>query len=198
MTDISSSGEITQLLSAARDGDRDAADRLFALVYQELHRIAHRQLGSGGDSLRTTDLLHETYLKLAQGQAATPRDRGHFFAVAARAMRQILVDHARRRQAQKRGAGVRAGLLDDERIGAATQIEEILAVDTALGRLEALDPRLARLVELRFYAGLSVDETAAALEVSDRTVKRDWRKARAFLYRELAAAGSANGMTAAE
>ena len=190
MSDISSTGEITELLSAARDGDRVAADRLFALVYRELHRIAHLQLGSGGESLRTTDLVHETYLKMAQGQAAMPRDRGHFFAVAARAMRQILVDHARRRQAQKRGAGLRADLLDDERMGADTRLEEILAVDAALGRLEALDPRLARLVELRFYAGLSVEETATTLAVSDRTVKRDWRKARAFLYRELAEAGA--------
>jgi len=108
--DVSQTGAITRLLSAARDGDRDAADRLFALVYRELRQIAHRQLGGGGDSLRTTDLVHETYLKLAQGQAATPRDRGHFFAVAARAMRQILVDHARRRVAQKRGAGLRPDL----------------------------------------------------------------------------------------
>ena len=193
VTDAFSAGEITQLLSAARAGDGDAADQLFALVYRELHQIAHRQLGSGGESLRTTDLVHETYLKMAQGHAATPRDRGHFFAVAARAMRQILVDHARRRQAQKRGAGVRPDLLDDERMGADTQLDEILAVDAALGRLEALDPRLARLVELRFYAGLSVEETAATLAVSDRTVKRDWRKARAFLYRELAQTGAPLG-----
>jgi RNA polymerase sigma factor (TIGR02999 family) len=188
VTDTPSEGEITQLLSAARQGDGDAADRLFALVYRELHRIAHRQLGSGGESLRTTDLVHETYLKLAQGRSATPRDGGHFFAVAARAMRQILVDHSRRRQAQKRGAGLRPDLLDDEHLGADTRLEEILEVEAALSRLEALDPRLARLVELRFYAGLSVEETAASLGVSDRTVKRDWRRARAFLYRELAAA----------
>lgn len=190
VTNASTTGTITGLLAAARDGDGEAADRLFALVYSELHRMAHRQLGKAAETLRTSDLVHETYLKMAQGQSATPRDRGHFFAVAARAMRQILVDHARRRQAQKRGAGLRPDVLDDERLGADTRLEEILAVNTALGRLEGLDPRLARLVELRFYAGLSVEETAATLAVSDRTVKRDWRRARAFLYRELAAAGA--------
>jgi RNA polymerase sigma factor (TIGR02999 family) len=178
-------GDITQLLAAARLGDRAAVDRLFELVYDELRQIARRQLGRGGETLRTTALVHEAYLKMAQGQGATPQDRTHFFATAARAMRQILVDHARRRQAQKRGAGVRPAFLDEERIGFGARQEEILAVDAALSRLELLDARLGRLVELRFYAGLSVEEAAATLEISPRTIKRDWRKARAFLYREL-------------
>jgi RNA polymerase sigma factor (TIGR02999 family) len=181
-------GDVTRLLAAARSGDRGALDQLFDLVYHELRRIARAQLAGGGETLRTTALVHEAYLKMVQGQAATPQDRTHFFATAARAMRQILVDHARRHQARKRGAGVRPEALDEERIGAGARQEEILAVDTALSRLEKLDGRLARLVELRFYAGLSVEETAGALAISERTVKRDWRRARAFLYRELHAA----------
>lgn len=178
-------GDVTQLLAAARTGDRGALDRLFDLVYRELRHLARAQLGGGGETLRTTALVHEAYLKIVQGKGATPQDRSHFFAIAARAMRQILVDHSRRRQAQKRGAGVRPEAFDEEKFGFGARQEEILAVDAALTRLEALDVRLARLVELRFYAGLSVEETASALEVSERTIKRDWRRARAFLYREL-------------
>jgi RNA polymerase sigma factor (TIGR02999 family) len=164
-------------------------DRIFALVYRELRVLAHRQLGRGrtSETLSTTALVHEVYLKLAHNRGAAPNDRGHFFAVAARAMRQIVVDYARRRGAEKRGGGVRPEVLDDERMGFAAQVEEVLAVDTALTRLEALDARLGRLVELRFFAGLSVEETAEALSTSERTVKRDWRKARAFLARELGA-----------
>lgn len=177
-------GDVTQLLAAARAGDRAALDRLFDLVYRELRHVARLQLHSG-ETLRTTALVHEVYLRMAQGQAVTPTDREHFFATAARAMRQILVDHARRRQAQKRGGGVRPEALEDEHVGTDSRADEILAVDTALVRLEALDGRLARLVELRYYAGLSVEDAAATLGVSERTVKRDWRKARAFLYREL-------------
>jgi RNA polymerase sigma factor (TIGR02999 family) len=188
VTSSQPSGDITQLLAAARGGDRAAIDRLFDLVYRELRHIAKLQLGSG-ETLRTTALVHEVYLRMAQGKAVTPIDREHFFATAARAMRHILVDHARRRQANKRGGGVRPEALDDEHLlspsGTDGREEEILAVDGALVRLEALDPRLAGLVELRFYAGLSVEDTASALGVSTRTVKRDWRKARAFLYREL-------------
>ena len=182
--------DVTVLLAAARAGDRGALDRLFDLVYRELRQLARAQRGSGGETLRTTALVHEVYLKMMRGQghAAVPQDRSHFFATAARAMRQILVDHARRHQAQKRGSGVRPQMLDEERIGSGVRQEEILAVDAALTRLEELDARLARLVELRYYAGFSVEETASALAVSERTVKRDWRRARAFLYRELHAA----------
>ena len=177
-------GEITRLLGAARQGDRGAVDRLFDLVYRELHHLARRQR-AGSETLRPTAVVHEVYLKMVQGEAVAPRDREHFFATAARAMRQVLVDHARRRAAQKRGAGVRPEALDEQQLGSEVREEEILVVDTALQRLEALDPRLGRLVELRFYGGLSVEETASALAVSTRTVKRDWRKARAFLYREV-------------
>jgi RNA polymerase sigma factor (TIGR02999 family) len=178
------SGDITQLLSAASAGDRDALDRVFDLVYRELRGIARRQL-AGGETLRTTALVHEVYLRMAEGKAVSARDREHFYATAARAMRQILVDHARRRSAGKRGGGIRAEALDDAMAGTAGREEEILAVDTALRNLESLDERLARLVEMRVYGGLSVEETAEMLGISERTVKRDWRKARAFLYREL-------------
>src|SRR5262249_16983834 len=140
-------------------------------------------------TLRTTALVHEVYLRMAQGQPIGARDREHFYATAARAMRQILVDHARRRTADKRGGGVRPEALDDQIIGQLVapegREEEILAIRAALRNLETVDERLAKLVEMRFYGGLSVEETAEMLGVSERTVKRDWRKARAFLYRQL-------------
>ena len=181
-------GDITQLLSAASAGDRDALDRVFDLVYRELRGIARRQL-AGGETLRTTALVHEVYLRMAQGQPVAARDREHFYATAARAMRQILVDHARRRSAEKRGGGVRPEALDEQMVeqivAAVGREEEILAIDAALRNLEIVDERLAKLVEMRFYGGLSIEETAEMLGVSERTVKRDWRKARAFLYREL-------------
>lgn len=178
-------GDVTQLLAAARDGDRSAFDRLFGLVYHELRRIARGQKHEGGETLRATALVHEAYLKMMQGASLTPEDRGHFFSTAARAMRQILVDRARRRNAQKRGAGAAIELLDEEHVGTGASPEEILGIDRALEKLEELDPRLVRLVELRYYAGLSVEETAEALAVSERTVKRDWRRARAFLFEQL-------------
>lgn len=177
-------GDITQLLSAASAGDRDALDRVFDLLYRELRGIARRQL-AGGETLRTTALVHEVYLRMARGQPVVARDREHFYATASRAMRQILVDHARRRSAEKRGGGVRAEALDDQIVGTDGREEEILAIDAALRDLEAVDGRLARLVEMRFYGGLSIEETAEMLGISERTVKRDWRKARAFLYRQL-------------
>ena len=187
MSDAAPSGEITALLAAARGGDRGASDELFALVYGQLRSHARRQLGrvDPGQTLSTTALVHEVYLRLARQDAVPARDRGHFFAVAATAMRQIIVDHARRRHARKRGLGIRPEALDEARVGSDARAEEVLAVDQALSRLEALDPRLGRLVELRFFAGLSVEEAAEALDVTDRTLRRDWRKACAFLAHEL-------------
>jgi RNA polymerase sigma factor (TIGR02999 family) len=183
---LSLSGDITRLLGAVRRGDRSSLGRLFERVYDELRQLARGQRRpGGGETMRTTALIHETYLKMMQGAPLPAGDRNHFFSTVARAMRQILVDYARRRQAQKRGAGVGVERLDEARVGATGGVEEILAVDRGLARLEALEPRLARLVELRFYAGFSVEETAATLAVSERTVKRDWRKARAFLWLEL-------------
>lgn len=187
-----SPGEVTRLLAALRDGDSQALDRLVPLVYRELRRLAHLQLRRRhGHTLSTTALVHEAYVKLADGGAAGWRDREHFFAVAATAMRHILVDAARRRSAGKRGGGVMPVQLDEAEVGTgrgvAARSADILAVDQALASLGRLDDRLVKLVELRFFAGLSVAETAGVLAVSERTVKRDWRKARAFLYRALRA-----------
>jgi RNA polymerase sigma factor (TIGR02999 family) len=156
---------------------------LFAAVYGELKRLAHGQLARGPrGTLSTTALVHEAYLKL---RGSTVRDREHFFALAARAMRQVLVDYARERGAAKRGGELARVSLDGEALAIETLIDEVLAVDVALGRLEALDERLARLVEWRYFAGMTEPEIAAVLGVTDRTVRRDWQKARAFLYREL-------------
>ena len=176
-------GEVTALLATLRDGDRGALDRLLPLVYRELRERAHNQLAHRrpGDTLSTTALVHEAYLKLAGSAHQAYQDRVHFFAVASRAMRQILVDYARRSAAAKRDGG-RAISLDPEMVADPQRAEELVALDEALGQLERLDERLARTVELRFFGGLSVEETADALGVSPRTVKRDWRKARAFLF----------------
>jgi RNA polymerase sigma factor (TIGR02999 family) len=180
-------GDITLLLQSWRAGDAGAFNSLFAAVYDELRVLARRQLrrAGGGPALDTTAVIHEAYLKLVDQTRAQVRDRHHFFALAAKAMRHILVDHARRRGAQKRGGGQEATLPDDPEAPVLAQAAEIVAVDEALARLEAVDERLGRIVELRFFGGLSVEETADALEISPRTVKRDWQKARAFLYHEL-------------
>ena len=186
---MTSLGEITQLLVAARRGESAVIDRLLPLVYPELHAVAHRQLRHQrpGQTLNTTALVHEAYLKLVDQTRADYQDRGHFLAVAAVAMRHILVDYARRRAAKKRGGDEQQVTLDDARLGVDARAFEILALDQALTSLAHVDERLSRLVELRFFGGLSVEETALALKVSERTVKRDWRKARAFLYRALSA-----------
>jgi RNA polymerase sigma factor (TIGR02999 family) len=184
----SSPGEdFAGLLGSWRAGNRDAFDRLFSLVYEELRILARRQLRRAGGSptLATTALIHEAYIKLAQRSRASAEDRHHFFALAAKAMRHILVDHARRRGAFKRGAAVQGGMPEEPADSAALQAAELVEVDRALTRLEGLDPRLGQIVEMRFFGGLSVEETAEALAISPRTVKRDWSKARAFLFDEL-------------
>jgi len=183
-------GEVTRLLGAWGNGDRAAADRLFALLYDELRRIAHRALADQHDeaTLQTTALVHELYLRLVGGFQPSSDDRRRFFGAAAKVMRRILVDRARERLAEKRGAGARPEPFDAaERAGSPAgpgveaRAAEALAVDEALTALERLDSRLAELVELRFFAGRSVEESAALLGVSERTVKRDWQKARALL-----------------
>jgi RNA polymerase sigma factor (TIGR02999 family) len=184
------SGEITRLLVAWRGGDSEAFNTLFGRLYQELRSIARRQTRRrmGERTLCTTAVVHEAYLKLFDHRRKKVRDRGHFFAVAAMAMRQILVDDARRRTAKKRGGAGAAFTMDldaAEASAATPSLPDLLAIDGALRGLEKLDPRLGRLVELRFFAGLSVEEAAEALDLSPRTVKRDWQKARAFLYRTL-------------
>lgn len=178
--------EITHWLDAVRAGDDEALGRLFSLVYCELRRIAQMQLRRGAPkSLSTTAVVHEAYLKLLGSSRKDLKDRNHFYAVAARAMRQILVDHARARAAQRRGGLAAHVELDEEQHGFRTSVDELIDLDAALQRLHELDARLERVVELRFFAGLSVEETAELLEVAPRTIKRDWRRARAFLYGEL-------------
>jgi RNA polymerase sigma factor (TIGR02999 family) len=184
-----SRGEITQLLQAHARGDADALDRLLPNVYEQLRRIARARLRRErmDHTLSTTDVVHEAFLDLMPLDGVSWRDRAHFFALASRAMRNVLVDHAVRRGAAKRGGGARAVTLDEALAGDARPFDDLVAVGEALDRLERLDPRQARVVECRFFGGLSLDETAAALGISAATVSRDWTFARAWLHRELAA-----------
>jgi len=192
MADAAPQGEITRLLVAWRRGDNDSFDRLFAIVYDDLRRLARRQLRrSGGNrTLSTTALVHEGYLKLVDQAHATIEDRSHFFAVAAKSMRQILIDDARRHLAAKRGGGRHKVQFDEARMPIESEASEVVAIDAVLGRLEVLDPRMVKLVELRYFAGLSVEETAAVMSISPRTVKREWQKARAWLFNELRGEGA--------
>lgn len=183
---------VVRLLDELEDGRQEALDELFPLVYDDLRRRArrHRERWIGDPSLNTTALVHEAYVKLACRDDAAFVSRAHFLGVAAKAMRHILVDHARRRRAQKRGGDAAFVTLDPGRAGAMPLPSEptaelVLALDGALARLSALDARQARGVECRFFAGMTVEETATALGVSKRTVKRDWALAQAWLRREL-------------
>lgn len=185
---------ITALMQAHRAGVPDAFDRLVELIYPELRRVARQQLRRGRPDapvLDTTGLVHETYLKLVNQASLDARDRGHFLAIAARAMRQVIVDHARTRQATKRGAGTEHLPFDDRSAAVEAHAEQVLAVNEALARLAAVDPRLLQVVECRFFAGYSEAETAAALDVSTRTVERDWLRAKAWL--KVAITGDAGG-----
>ena len=178
--------DVTRLLDAWRAGDAEALQRLVPLVYDELKAVARRQLRFAGrdGTLDTTALVHEAYLKLVGGAGASLQGREHFFAVAASAMRQVLVDHARRRAATKRGGAAAAGGRRDEAApepAATDALTRLLAIHEALAQLEGVDPRLVRVVELRVFAGLSVEESARVLQLSTATVKREWRKARALL-----------------
>src|SRR5262245_37300781 len=177
-------GEITQLLISISEGDRDALNRLFPVVYAELRALAHRQLSHfrPGDTLQTTALVHEAYLKLLGTARPSWHDHRHFFAVASRAMRQISVDYARSQAAQKRGGDAPTLSLDEQLLPVVDRAHELVLLDQALTALESLSERSARVVELRFFGGLSVEETAAVMSVSERTVKREWKKARAFLF----------------
>lgn len=181
--------EITELLDALSSGEAGALDQLFDAVYQELRRVAHGQRGGwrGGETLNTTALVHEAYLKLAGSGNQHWQNRGHFFAVASKAMRRILIDRARYANAERRGGGDQQTSLTG--VPAPTLPsgvrEDLLSLDSALMRLEALDPRQAKVVECRFFGGLDVEETALAVGISTATVKRSWRVARAWLYREL-------------
>lgn len=184
MANRTAPAQTKDLMDAVRRGDSAALGRLFELVYGELHRRAHRQLRQAPDvqTLNTTALVHEAFLKLVGAASTDWKDLAHFFGTAGKAMRQILIDHARRRLAGKRGGGAVQLDLDAVEIGIDGQAEKLLVLDAALGDLETLDARLVRIVELRFFAGLSVDYTARVLDISPSTVKRDWRLARAYLH----------------
>jgi len=175
------------VLEELRTGDRAALDQLLPLVYEELRTIAHRHLARDpGGTLQTTALVHEAYLKLVDQSSAQWRDRAHFFALASVAMRHVLINRAKARLSLKRGGARRPVTLDDQTITADDQSAAILEIDDALTRLAEVSPRLARIVECRFYGGLSHEEIAEALDVTVRTVERDWAKARLLLRRALA------------
>lgn len=177
----------TEFLRAADARGAASLDELVPLIYKELRTIAHRQLG--GDrrnaSIQTTELVHETYLKLVDDTRVTQRGRAYFYAAAARAMRQILVDAARKRNSAKRGGGISVVTLDDDAGAVTAYAGELVALDDALSELGKHNPRQASVVECRYFGGLGVEETAAALDVSPRTVKSDWALAKAWLYDEL-------------
>ena len=182
------SGEnVTRLLERMKGGDEAALDTLMHTVYDELRRIASRQLrrGASDGMLQTTALVHEAFLRLARHENPAWNDRCHFFAVAATAMRQILVDHARRRGSEKRGGGWKRIDLDKAQLDVDEQTEMLIEIDDALAKLSELEPRLTRVVECRFFAGMTEEETAAALGITDRTVRRDWIKARGWLHLRL-------------
>ncbi len=193
---MSESADITTLLGRAAQGDGNAAGELFPIIYDELRRLAASFLAQerAGHTLQTTALVHEAYLKLVGGNAADFRfnGRAHFLAVAAQAMRRILITHARDRARQKRGGGVaRVSLSDAERQTPAPEPDvDLVALDEALTRLAGVDARKSRLVEMRFFGGMSVEEIAEALGVGTATVKRDWAMARAWLFREISREGA--------
>lgn len=182
-----SSRRVTELLVAWRAGDESALERLIPLVHDELHRLARRQMRRerDGHTLQTTALVNEAYLRLVDLSGVRWQDRAHFFAMSARLMRRILVDHARSRHYLKRGGDARRLTFDEGLAVAADPRADLVALDDALQALARLDPRKSQVVELRYFGGLSVDETAEVLHVSPETVMRDWRLAKAWLLREL-------------
>ncbi len=182
-----STHEVTALLRAWSAGDAHALEELTSLVYRDLHRLAHRYMGGErpGHTLQTTALINEVFLRLLHTQAVSWQDRAHFFALCAQLMRRILTDLARARYTHKRGGGALAVELDSGLMVAGTARPNLVALDDALEHLGRVDPRKSRVVELRFFGGLSVQETAEVLQVSPETVMRDWRLAKAWLWREL-------------
>ena len=180
-------GEVTQLLHGWRGGDRQALDALLPLVYKELRRVAHFQLRNErqNHTLQSAALVHEAYLRLVGLSRPQWESRTHFFAIAAQLMRQILVDYARRHGAAKRGGSVCKISLDDAMLMARRKDVDVVALDDALKGLAKIDPRQSRVVELRFFAGLSLEEISEAMEIAPATVQRDWTAARAWLHREI-------------
>jgi len=186
--DDNASGEnVTQLLEAWSRGDQAALNTLIPLVYEELHRLAHQYMNheGPGHNLQTTALVNEAYLRLVDQKQAGWQNRAQFIGIAAELMRRVLIDDARSRAYAKRGGGIRPVELDEAAALSPTQAESVLAVDEALEHLAGLDPRKARIVELRYFGGLTVDETAEVLKISPITVMRDWSFAKAWLHREL-------------
>ena len=193
MAEAAPDGPVTHLLRLWQTGDREALDRLIPLVYEELHAIASRHMAREWrrGSLQTTGLVNEAYVKLVDQRAVDWQNRAHFFAIAAQLMRRILVDDARRRLRNKRGAGAERVSLDSVTIAApeaGLDAVDVIATDRALVQLAAKDPGLAKMVELRFFGGMTVEETAAVLGTSPATVKREWAVAKAWLYRALTGA----------
>jgi RNA polymerase sigma-70 factor (ECF subfamily) len=192
MTPVSQ--EVSHLLRAWSDGDQEALDRLMPLVYDELRRMAKRHMDrqNPGHTLQTTALIHEAYLRLVNQKEPHWRDRAHFFAVSARAMRHILVDYARARKAAKRGGPAVVVSLDEAAVASDGTMAGMAALGDALETLSGMDRRKCHVVELRYFGGLSVEETAEVLKVSPETVARDWRLARSWLLRELSNSSSVN------
>ena len=187
MADAPSPQAVTRLLQRVHAGDRQALSDLLPLVYDELRALAHRQRRrrGGSETLNTTALVHEAYLKMVRPEDTRWEDRTHFFRVAATAMRQILVDYARQQQAAKRGGGKRPLPLDEAFFLPEQKADEVVALDEALGRLAAFDERQSQVVELRYFVGFTIPETAEALDLSPATVKREWTVARAWLHHEI-------------
>jgi RNA polymerase sigma factor (TIGR02999 family) len=184
---MSESGQVTELLRRFQDGDRQALDQIYPLVYDELRLAARRALARERDrmTLQATELVHEAFFKLVGADGVQWQGRAHFIAIASRAIRQILVDHARRVRAEKRGGGAEHVTLGDADAALTVPAEEMLALDDALAKLGDMEPRLRTVVEYRFFGGLSEREIAEVLGVSERTVQRDWIKARAWLHKEV-------------
>ncbi len=184
--------EMSQLLRDWSNGDQEALDKVMPVVYQELHRLAHHYMRRErvGHTLQTTALVNEAYMRLADYKKMRWQSRAHFFAVAAQVMRRILVEKARSKKFAKRGGGAHQISLDETAIVSAGRSAEVIAVDEALTDLESWDPRKGRIVELRFFGGLSIEETAEVLKVSPTTVQREWRSAKAWLHRAISEGSS--------
>ena len=185
-----SAEEITGLLLAWSNGDKAALDRLIPLVHGELRRLAHRQMRRerGGATLQTTALVNEAYLRLIDYERTAPRDRSHFFAIASQAMRRILVDRARMRRSAKRSSGEKVSL-EDAAAAANERAADLIALDDALTTLSAIDPRKSQVVELKYFGGLTIQETADVLGISTPTVEREWQTAKIWLFRQMSQSG---------
>jgi RNA polymerase sigma factor (TIGR02999 family) len=186
--------EITGLLIDWGNGDKAALDRVIPMVYQELRRLAHRQMRRerAGDTLQTTALINEAYMRLVDYARVRPRDRAHFLSIAAQAMRRVLIERARSRRSAKRGSGAQKLSLDEAADVSAERGADLVALDEELTQLAAIDPRKSRLVELKYFGGLTNEESAEVLEVSTPTVERDWRTAKMWLHREILRTGTSD------